>query len=62
MKISSWNCRGAVNPPFVNYSKTLIRQHNVDAYCFLKTKLSENALPYIYGFMGPTWDTLMIPA
>ena len=62
MKILAWNCPGAAKPPFANYTKLLLRQHNLDILCFLETRLSENAGNHIRQFFGPAWDFYMILA
>ena len=61
MKMVVWNYRGAAKPPFANYVKTLLRQHNMDMMCFLETHSDESVVNQIHRFFGPAWNIFMIP-
>ena len=61
MYILVWNCKGAVKPPFANYTKDMMRQYNPDIMCFFETRLAESALGRFKRLFGLCWGLYMVP-
>ena len=60
MNIISWNCRGVVNPSFLNNFHSLVRKHNPDFFCILETRIFGDSINKLHRRVGYQWQMFAI--
>ncbi|XP_073098847.1 uncharacterized protein [Elaeis guineensis] len=62
MNIIVWNGRGAAKPSLLNNFHDLVRKHQPDIICVLKTRLSGDSIQKFHLSVGNQWQISSIPS
>ena len=60
MKLLMWSYRGATKPPFLKYTKSLVRSFDPEICCFIEVRLDVLSFARIQRSIGPRWDHYVI--